>query len=133
MKLPVEKQAASPFNQMVELGVPVRTAKAVAQMLSIVGGKTASRVVVADSVREARSMLCSDMSSMLKVSKPTPGGGGGGSSSGTPASEMTEEPEEDDLRLATDTVKLAYAVARNMGIPQDRAMMLAMYAHTRLL
>lgn len=293
MKLPIEKQAKSQYNQMVELGVPVRIAKAVSQMLALPGTKTASRMVVADSVREARSMLCGDMSAMLKVAGPTPGGStpskkpssstpsgyglgcfaegtlilmGDGSTSpiediqegdqvsaydfgsdevvsasvvglfpqqfrddwktlsfdssvsltstechpywtqeegwasldpektrdlydlevallerdmycltdsgewvllssveDAPAQDTyniqvkdhhnyfasgilvhnkmsmsdedsEEESEEDgDLQLATDTVKLAYAVARNMGVPQDRAMMMAMYAHTRLL
>lgn len=299
MKLPIEKQAKSQYNQMVGLGVPVRIAKAVSQMLALPGTKTASRMVVADSVREARSMLCGDMSAMLKVAGPTPGGsttttstpssGGGSRPSGVsygggcfaegtlivmdggdtspiedikegdrvsaydfgsdevvaasvvgvfpqqfrddwktlsfdssvsltstechpywtqeegwasldpektrdlydlevallerdmscltdsgewvllssvedaPAQDTyniqvedhhnyfasgilvhnkmsmsdedsEEESEEDgDLQLATDTVKLAYAVARNMGVPQDRAMMMAMYAHTRLL
>jgi|TARA_R110000824_G_scaffold230622_8_gene418297 hypothetical protein len=287
MKLPIESRLQSPFNQMVELGVPVRIAKAVSQMLALPGAKTASRVVVGKSVAEARSMLCGDMSAMLKVAGPTPGGGGGSTpgagstpgggcfAEGTPilmaddsylpiedvgvgalvasfdfgteevvpaevagifpqeyrddwvtlsfdtfdivctdchpywtreagwasvdpvktqdkydlevaqlevgmqcleaSSEwvsLTEigdapaqdtynlevaghhnyfasgilvhnkqgmseddEPEEpeDDLQLATDTVKLAYAVARNMGVPQERAMMMAMYAHTRLL
>ena len=297
MKLPIEKQSSSLFNQLVELGVSVRMAKAVSEMLSLSGAKTASRVVVGKSVRESRSMLCGDMSAMLKVAAPTPGGGGGSSSSsggssssssgggygggcfaegtlilmgdgstspiediqegdqvsaydfasdevvsasvvglfpqqfrddwktlgfeefvsltstechpywtqeegwaslnpektrdlydlevalledgmsclmnsgewvvlssveeaapqdtyniqvedhhnyfasgilvhnkrGMGMSDEDSDEDEDDLQLATDTVKLGYALARNMGVPQDKAMMMAMYAHTRLL
>ena len=131
MKLPIEKQSASPFNQMVELGVPLRIAKAVSQMLALPGTKTASRVVLAQAVKESSSMLCANMEEMLKVANPTakklvqkvvPGLG------------MTEEEEEEDgLELALENVKVAYSVARNMGVPQERALMMAMYAHTRLM
>jgi len=133
MKLPIEKQAASPFNQMVELGVPVRIAKAVSEMLAVPGTKTASRVVVAKAVQEASSMLCKDMQQKLAIpAAPT------AKKLVQNAIFMSEEEEEaaaekETLHLSTDTVKLAYAVAQNMGVPQDHAMMLAMYAHTRLM
>ncbi len=139
MKLPIEKQAASPFNQMVELGVPVRIAKAVSQMLALPGVKTASKVEIDKSVREARSMLCADMEDMLKVANPT----AQKLVTRAPAAAarmifMSEEDEEaqeeeDGLDLALENVKVAYSVARNMGIPKERAMMMAMYAHTRLM
>ena len=135
MKLPIESRIQSPFNQMVELGVPVRIAKAVSAMLALPGTKTAAHIVIGNSVKEARSMLCGDMGEMLKHTaawkSPTP-----------PKLNMSEEDEDDSedkqaendaLHLALDNVKLAYAVARNMGEPQERAMMLALYAHTRLL
>lgn len=129
MKLPIETRTQSPFNQMVELGVPVRIAKAVSQMLALPGAKTASRVLVGKSVKEAHSLLCVDMVEGaskvgLQMGTATPG-------PMAMAEELTEE--EEALQLGIDTAKLAYSVSRNMGHPKEAAMVLAMYAHTRLL
>ena len=131
MKLPIEKQATSPFNQMVELGVPVKIAKAVSEMLEVPGTKTASRVVVAQAVQEASSMLCEDVQQKLAYPMPTMKKLVG---LGMAEEELSEEEqaEEEVLQLSQDTVKLAYSVARNMGVPQDHAMTLAFFAHTRL-
>jgi hypothetical protein len=130
MKLPIEKQSASPFNQMVELGVPLRIAKAVSQMLALPGTKTASRVVLAQAVKESSSMLCANMEEMLKVANPT---AGKLIQKAIGLGMAEEEEEEDGLELALENVKVAYSVARNMGVPQERALMMAMYAHTRLM
>lgn len=123
MKLPIEKQAASPFNQMIELGVPTRIAKAVSEMLLASEVKTASEAVLVESVKNASSMLCADIGETLKIAGYS-----------TPGLAMSEEDEEEEgLRLATNTVKLAYAVARNAGASKEKAAMMAMHAHTRLL
>jgi hypothetical protein len=127
MKLPIEKQAASPFNQMVELGVPTRIAEAVSEMLSASGVKTASEAVLVESVKNASSMLCDDIGETLKIAGyKTPGVSYG-------MSEEEDDAEEDGLKLATHTVKLAYAIARNAGASKEKAAMMAMHAHTRLL
>ena len=125
MKLPIEKQAASQFNHLVELGVPTRIAEAVSEMIAASGVKTASGSVLAESVKNASSMLCEDIGEALKIAGyKTPGVSYG----------MSEEEEgEDGLELATHTVKLAYAIARNAGASKEKAAMMAMHAHTRLL
>jgi len=125
MKLPIEKQAASPFNQMVELGVPTRIAEAVSEMLSASGVKTASEAVLVESVKNASSMLCEDIGETLKIA--------GYKTPGVSAMGEEDEDEEDGLKLATHTVKLAYAIARNAGASKEKAAMMAMHAHTRLL
>lgn len=133
MKLPIEKQATSSFDQMVELGVSVRIAKAVSQMLALPGTKTASRVLIAQAVKESSSMLCGEMQEMLKLAvNPTAKKLVQKGLKNISPFAMSEEEEEDELELAMENVKVAYSVARNMGIPQDRAMMMALYAHTRL-
>jgi hypothetical protein len=132
MKLPIETRTQSPFNQMVELGVPVRAAKAVSEMLALPGTKTASRVLVGKCVKEARSMLCGDMVEGaskvgLQMGTPTPGP----MAMAEEEEELTEE--EEALQLGIDTAKLAYSVSRNMGHPKEAALVLAIYAYTRLV
>ena len=118
------------FQELIDLGINPRIAIALVRMASqnrSVFGKTASKGLTEGFVKEANHLLCAGIKRHFGKESPE-----AEVEEGLENSQDEDDIREDERKLARRTVKLAYALAKNLGADEVTALTASMYAFTQI-